>query len=119
MWDANSAAGITGLEAGFRRNGVVYASLTKANADACRATCNADAACNSFRSLGQLLLDSRLSRRFSWKDIARICLGVSDDDGSAELDREAARLRKRFQLMRDRLREMAAAQGLLSGSGDT
>jgi RNA polymerase sigma-70 factor, ECF subfamily len=66
----------------------------------------------------QMLLDLRTTRRFSWKDIARILLddGAADDD--AVLDREAARQRKRFQLVTERLRAMALAEGVLLESAD-
>ncbi|HMI90917.1 MAG TPA: hypothetical protein VK509_06110 [Polyangiales bacterium] len=60
----------------------------------------------------QVLLELRLGERFSWKDIARIHL---DDQsvGSKTLDAEAARLRKRFQVLKESLRAMARADGLL------
>jgi RNA polymerase sigma-70 factor, ECF subfamily len=60
----------------------------------------------------QLLIDLRTTRRFAWRDIARIMLGP-DGASAVELDREAARLRKRFQHATDRLRALAAAEGLL------
>ena len=58
------------------------------------------------------LLILRVNERMEWKDIAL----VMSDCGVAcpkALAREAARLRKRFQLVRDRLRALAIAEGLL------
>ncbi len=60
----------------------------------------------------QLLLDLRTTRRFSWKDIARICLGPDSGIAEAEITKEAARLRKRFQLVTQKLREMAESEGI-------
>ncbi|MEW5737852.1 MAG: sigma-70 family RNA polymerase sigma factor [Myxococcota bacterium] len=56
------------------------------------------------------LLVLRISRRMEWQDVARV-MGNVDSPGS--LTREAARLRKRFQLLKTRLRERAREQGLL------
>jgi RNA polymerase sigma-70 factor (ECF subfamily) len=63
----------------------------------------------------QLLIELRTTRRFSWKDIARIRLGEGATVAPAELDREAARLRKRFQLATERLRNLAIEQGIIPG----
>jgi RNA polymerase sigma-70 factor (ECF subfamily) len=59
------------------------------------------------------LLILRVNERMEWKDIALV---MSYDGGAASpeaLAREAARLRKRFQLVRERLRALAIAEGLL------
>jgi RNA polymerase sigma-70 factor (ECF subfamily) len=53
------------------------------------------------------LLLLRLDRQMSWKEIARITGG---DD---ELDGRAATLRKRFERVKERLRELAEKTGLL------
>jgi RNA polymerase sigma-70 factor (ECF subfamily) len=62
------------------------------------------------------LLILRVDRGLAWNDLAKI-LSESDADADsmdqATLAREAARLRKRFQLVKDRLREMAKREGLL------
>jgi RNA polymerase sigma-70 factor (ECF subfamily) len=60
------------------------------------------------------LLVLRIDRNLAWNDLARI---VGQEDGEPPLDdaavaREAARLRKRFQLVKDRLRELAKREGL-------
>jgi RNA polymerase sigma-70 factor (ECF subfamily) len=61
------------------------------------------------------LLVLRVDRDLSWKDLARI-LSDSGPDGpldDAALARESARLRKRFQVLKDKLREIAAREGLV------
>lgn len=54
------------------------------------------------------LLLLRIERRLPWKEIARV-LGAGDD----ELDARAAMLRKRFERVKERLRKLAAAHGLI------
>jgi RNA polymerase sigma-70 factor (ECF subfamily) len=58
------------------------------------------------------LLVLRIDRDLSWDDCARVTLETDAAD-DAELAREAARLRKRFQLLKDELRERARQAGLL------
>ena len=54
------------------------------------------------------------ARRLSWNDLAQV---LHEDEGAplegAALTREAARLRKRFQLVKERLYEMGREAGLL------
>ena len=59
------------------------------------------------------LLVLRVDRKLEWKEIARIMLG--DADHGAALLREADRLKKRFQLLKDDLRRRARAAGLIEG----
>jgi RNA polymerase sigma-70 factor, ECF subfamily len=61
----------------------------------------------------QTLLILRVNRKLDWKEIAQVmsCKGEAVSD--AALDKEAARLRKRYQLAKDRLRRMAEEQGLV------
>jgi RNA polymerase sigma-70 factor (ECF subfamily) len=59
----------------------------------------------------KLLLLLRVDRGLAWNEIARI-LADHDVDGP-RLARDAARLRKRYQLVKDRLRELARREGLL------
>ena len=54
----------------------------------------------------------RVDRDLSWSDVARVMLG-SDDPDAAELTRETARVRKRFQLLKDELRKRARELGLV------
>jgi RNA polymerase sigma-70 factor, ECF subfamily len=60
----------------------------------------------------QMLLILRVERELDWKDLARAMAGDDALDGDA-LRRETARLRKRFQLVKERLRAQAADEGLL------
>jgi RNA polymerase sigma-70 factor (ECF subfamily) len=62
----------------------------------------------------QTLLILRVNRKLGWREIAQIMLreGESGDDES--LDKESVRLRKRFQLAKEKLRAMAVEQGLVS-----
>jgi RNA polymerase sigma-70 factor (ECF subfamily) len=57
------------------------------------------------------LLVLRIDRKLEWKDIARVTLG-SPSPESAELVREAARLRQRMKILRRQLRERAREAGL-------
>ena len=57
------------------------------------------------------LLVLRVDRELSWTDIARVFL--AEDDSDQALARESARLRKRFQLIKDEIRKRAREAGLL------
>ena len=63
----------------------------------------------------QTLLILRVNRRLDWKEIARV-MSDEGDVGDATLVRDAARLRKRFQAVKEKLRRMASAEGLDGGS---
>jgi RNA polymerase sigma-70 factor (ECF subfamily) len=58
------------------------------------------------------LLVLRLDRKLEWKEIARVTLGDASPD-PAKLVREADRLKKRLQLLKDDLRRRAREAGLL------
>jgi RNA polymerase sigma-70 factor (ECF subfamily) len=58
------------------------------------------------------LLVLRVDRDLGWNDIARVTLGSESPDEAA-LKRESDRLRKRFQLLKDELRQRALAAGML------
>jgi RNA polymerase sigma-70 factor (ECF subfamily) len=61
--------------------------------------------------LEQDLLILRIDKKLGWSDIAA---ALADQDlAEDELRREAARLRKRFQLATDKLRELARERGIL------
>jgi RNA polymerase sigma-70 factor, ECF subfamily len=65
------------------------------------------------------LLFLRLDRRLSWNELALALCAESDAPLAEErLKRESARLRKRFQLLKDRLRERAVREGLLASSDE-
>jgi RNA polymerase sigma-70 factor, ECF subfamily len=59
----------------------------------------------------QMLLILRIDKAMEWHDIAA-ALAEQDLDPD-ELKREAARLRKRFQLVTEKLRELARQRGIL------
>lgn len=74
----------------------------------------------------QLVLILRVDRGLSWTDLAHVMLQDATDlvdgqDGATYEDatntdavkKESARLRKRFQLIKQRLRELAIAEGLI------
>jgi RNA polymerase sigma-70 factor (ECF subfamily) len=65
----------------------------------------------------QTLLLLRVQQRLEFQEIAQIMLHdpaqPAPPDGAA-LERETARLRKRFQLVKQRLRKLAQAEGLLA-----
>ncbi len=56
----------------------------------------------------RILLGLRVDRGLEWVDIARV-LSAPD----ADIKREAATLRKRFERLKHRLRELARAQGII------
>jgi RNA polymerase sigma-70 factor (ECF subfamily) len=57
------------------------------------------------------LLVLRVDRNMSWNDIARV---LHPDESAEELARASARLRKRFQLLKDEIRALAREVGLVS-----
>ena len=63
----------------------------------------------------QTLLILRVDRQMSWRDIATV---MHDEEAGepdeAELKRNAAALRKRFERVKNNLRELAREQGLVS-----
>jgi RNA polymerase sigma-70 factor (ECF subfamily) len=61
----------------------------------------------------RLLLVLRVDRNLEWKDLARVTLGLEDHAEEAPLAREAQRLRKRFQHVKERLVELGVREGML------
>lgn len=59
------------------------------------------------------LLILNVDRDLGFKEIARIFLGETDEPTPEELKREAARLRKRFQLLKQRITKRAREDGLI------
>jgi len=66
----------------------------------------------------QTLLILRVNRKLEWREIAQIMLRDGETPGEEKLAKEAVRLRKRFQLAKDKLRQMAVEQGLVGGDED-
>ncbi len=61
----------------------------------------------------QTLLILRIDRGLSWRDLA-LAISSEDDSSSDEaISRNAARLRKRFERIKQRLRELAVQQGVI------
>jgi RNA polymerase sigma-70 factor (ECF subfamily) len=58
------------------------------------------------------ILILRVDRGLPWEDVARVTLG-SDSADEDTLERETARVTKRYQLIKDELRRRAGAAGLL------
>jgi RNA polymerase sigma-70 factor (ECF subfamily) len=66
----------------------------------------------------QALLMLRVDRKLPWTDLARVMLGETGESAdAARLAREGARLRKRFQLVKERLLELGRREGLVPGEG--
>lgn len=62
----------------------------------------------------QELLLLRVDRKLAWAELAQVLRGEDAPPLEGEaLKREAARLRKRFQLIKDQLRELGRREGLL------
>lgn len=63
----------------------------------------------------QMLLVLRVDRGLAWNDLVRVLREDAGPLGEAELKREAARLRKRFQLLKERLLELGRHAGVVGG----
>jgi RNA polymerase sigma-70 factor (ECF subfamily) len=61
----------------------------------------------------QTLLILRIDRKLSWRELALVMAEPDAAPRDDELDMAAARLRQRFQSAKERLRELAKAEGLL------
>jgi RNA polymerase sigma-70 factor, ECF subfamily len=61
----------------------------------------------------RMVLVLRLDKALEWKDVARVMLGEEKAGDAAALTREAQRLRKRFQLVKEQLVEAGRRAGLL------
>jgi RNA polymerase sigma-70 factor (ECF subfamily) len=61
----------------------------------------------------RMLLVLRLDKGLEWKDVARVMLGEEAAGDPAALTREAQRLRKRFQIVKEELVEAGRRAGLL------
>ena len=67
----------------------------------------------------QTLLILRVNRKLGWREIAQIMLRDGESPEDEALGKEAARLRKRYQLAKDKLRQMAVEQGLVGGRDES
>ena len=64
----------------------------------------------------RMLLVLRVDRAMSWNDVARVMADVGDDDSDEGVARAAARLRKRFQTVKESIRELAVAAALIAST---
>jgi RNA polymerase sigma-70 factor (ECF subfamily) len=67
----------------------------------------------------QTLIILRIDRKLAWTEIAQVMLHEGTAASDAVLKKEAVRLRKRYQLAKDRLRQLARDQGLGGPNQDT
>ncbi len=61
----------------------------------------------------QALIMLRVDRQLPWNDLARVLHEGEDELDDGALKREAARLRKRYQIVKERLYAMARSEGLI------
>lgn len=64
------------------------------------------------------LLLLRVDRQLAWNDLALVLAEDSEPLSPDQLKRSAARLRKQFQTLKDRLRAQARKEGLVTGPED-
>ncbi|MFT3764739.1 MAG: sigma-70 family RNA polymerase sigma factor [Minicystis sp.] len=66
----------------------------------------------------QMLLMLRVDRQLAWNNLAVVLADGAAPASEEAQKREAARLRKRFQILKDKLREMGKREGLLGDDRD-
>jgi len=66
----------------------------------------------------QTLLILRVNRKLGWREIAQVMLPAGAAADESQVEKEAVRLRKRYQLAKDKLRRMAVEQGLVRDPDD-
>jgi RNA polymerase sigma-70 factor (ECF subfamily) len=66
----------------------------------------------------QMVLVLRVNRKLGWKEIAQVMTYEGEVVANGVLEKEAARLRKRFQLAKEALRRLAVEQGLVARARD-
>jgi RNA polymerase sigma-70 factor, ECF subfamily len=66
----------------------------------------------------RMLLVLRIDRGMSWSDVARVMATDEDGDSDGQIARVAARLRKRFQTVKQTIRARALATGLIPSESD-
>lgn len=67
--------------------------------------------CDALDEADRALLVLRVDRDLEWNEVGRVMLGLDASD--SEVAREAARLRKRYQVLKSDLRARARAAGLV------
>lgn len=63
------------------------------------------------------LLVLRVDRKLEWRDLALVQVDEDEPVTEDDLRRRAAKLRKRFQILKARLRAVARSEGLIEGGG--
>jgi RNA polymerase sigma-70 factor (ECF subfamily) len=63
----------------------------------------------------RMLLVLRVDKGLEWKELARVMLGEDEPVTEVALQRESQRLRKRFQILKEKLVEAGRRQGILGG----
>jgi RNA polymerase sigma-70 factor (ECF subfamily) len=66
----------------------------------------------------RMLLILRVDRGLSWEELAKVMSARAETPTGETLRRATARLRKRFQALKERLREAAKREGLVARDGD-
>jgi RNA polymerase sigma-70 factor, ECF subfamily len=66
--------------------------------------------CDELPAEDRTLLLLRVNRELGWKEIAHVLLYNGCEVSDHELDQEATRLRKRFQLLKERLHNLAQSE---------
>jgi RNA polymerase sigma-70 factor (ECF subfamily) len=64
----------------------------------------------------QTLLILRVNRKLNWKEIAQVMIDENEEATDGAIDKVAVRLRKRFQSIKEKLREMASEAGLVGAA---
>ncbi len=67
----------------------------------------------TLNDVDRMLLVLRVDRNMSWNDIARV-MSNEEDCSDEDISRSAARLRKRFQSVKETIRERAISTGLMA-----
>ncbi|MEO7732123.1 MAG: sigma-70 family RNA polymerase sigma factor [Kofleriaceae bacterium] len=65
----------------------------------------------------RMLLVLRVDRTMSWNDVARVMIEEGEEDSDEAVTRAAARMRKRFQSVKETIRARAVATGLIDELG--
>jgi len=66
----------------------------------------------------QTLLILRINRQLTWTEIAQVMFHEGETVSPEVLEREAIRLRKRYQSAKDKLRKLALAEGVLKATDE-
>ena len=65
----------------------------------------------------QMILSLRVDRQLAWNDLARVMHDGETPPNAEDLKRESARLRKRFQAIKDKLMVLGRREGIIDPEG--